>query len=99
MPGQGVPTPQPPPQVPQAPTVVTPQVVATVVPAPPSADVREGRIMRQTATKVAGIMLSHIAQEQRTFDNLLLLSERLVAYYEHGLDGTGEDPPVDDIPF
>jgi len=55
--------------------------------------------MRQTATKVAGIMLSHIAQEQRTFDNLLLLSERLVAYYEHGLDGTGEDPPVDDIPF
>ena len=52
---------------------------------------REARIMRQTATKVAGILISHVPSEQRTLDNVLSLSERLVAYYRQGLNGVAEE--------
>lgn len=112
------PQPQPAQQWPtQAPTVVQP----TAVPMGPVAhveqrvpdSVRESRIMRQTASKVAGILISHVPSEQRTLDNVLSLSERLVAYYEHGLgQQNGGNPAAegdpgpqgaphtdDDIPF
>jgi hypothetical protein len=65
-------------------------------------------IHRQTATKVAAMLISHLPAEQRTLDNLLVLSERLVAYYEHGVseNATPQDiggypgnPADDDIPF
>src|SRR5262245_46118694 len=41
-------------------------------------DVKEKRIHRQTATKVAAFMLPHLPPEQRTMDNLLVISEKLV---------------------
>jgi len=88
----------------QAPTVVTPTVVQS--PVRVSEEEREARIHRQTASKVAGILISHLPQEQRTLDNVLKISESLVRYYEHGVqweqDGNpGEPPPHtdDDIPF
>ena len=96
----------------QAPTVVTPQAVpmgpVAQMSAPrsdwiPEAD-REKRIHRQTATKVASILISHVPAEQRTVDNVLALSERLVAYYENGLaqsvmdGGSGPDYPADPGP-
>jgi hypothetical protein len=49
-----------------------------------SDDERENRIHRQTASKVATILLSHLPAEQRTFDSVIVISERLVAYYAHG---------------
>jgi len=70
---------------------------------------REKRIHRQTATKVAAILISHVPAEQRTLDNVLALADRLVAYYEAGggnpgagggQDGYGAAPHTDDdIPF
>jgi hypothetical protein len=71
---------------------------------------REARIMRQTASKVASILISHTPAEQRTLDNVLVLSERLVGYYEQGMaasNGGGINDPGpqgvphtdDDIPF
>jgi len=58
--------------------------------------VREGRIMRQTATKVAAILISHVPAEQRTLENVIMLADRLVGYYEQtapagnpGHDGGG----------
>jgi len=76
---------------------------------------REVRIMRQTASKVASILISHVPSEQRTLDNVLALSERLVGYYESGMQQAqqngnpgeyGGDPGAqgvphtdDDIPF
>ena len=43
------------------------------------------RIHRQTASKVAAIMLSHVAEEERTMSTLFVLAERLVAYYNEGM--------------
>jgi len=48
-------------------------------------EVKEARIHRQTASKVAAILLTHLQPEQRTMDTLLVLSERLCRYYENGL--------------
>jgi len=110
---QGASFPAPPPQ---PPTVVTPSLVtASLAPAPSQApDEREYRIMREAAAKVAGILISHVPAEARTLENVLSLSERLVAYYEHGLNGRplagnpvpqyADDPgpqgiPQDDIPY
>ena len=64
-------------------------------------------IHRQTASKVAAMLISHLPAEQRTLDNLLVLSERLVSYYEHGVSmnaspmdiGGPQNPTDDDIPF
>ena len=58
-------------------------------------DIKEERIHRQTATKVASILISHVPAEQRTLDNVLALAERLVAYYEHGLQAVGAGAPDD----
>jgi hypothetical protein len=61
---------------------VQPQVQPTQV---VSSDERETRIHRQTATKVAAILLSNLPSDQRNMSALLALSERLVAYYSRGL--------------
>src|SRR5262245_45596574 len=58
-------------------------------------DIKEKRIHRQTATKVAAFMLPHLPPEQRTMDNLLVISEKLVGYYEQGL---GVTPSYDGDP-
>jgi hypothetical protein len=105
----------PQPQPVQQPTVVQP-VVQPMAAMQPTAHVeqripealREKRIMRQTASKVASILISHTPSEQRTLDNVLTLSERLVGYYENGLPQHSDvnDPGPqgvphtdDDIPF
>jgi hypothetical protein len=108
-PAQPVYQPQPVPQpVPQPPTVVQPQVVTRV-----PEEERESRIMRQTASKVGAILISHLPLEQRTFDNLLRISENLVGYYRFGFGqtqgaanpGDGDPGPQgiphddDDVPF
>lgn len=78
-------------------------------------DPKQGMIHRQTASKVASILISHLPAEERTFSTLIMLCERLVAYYDHGLAAlgapnpeghaasTGFAPPPhgdeDDIPF
>jgi hypothetical protein len=67
-------------------------------------DPKQGKIHRQTASKVAAILLGYLPAEERTLDTLLTVSERLVAYYDNGMadvvpanDGmdpdTGEFPP------
>ena len=80
------------------------QPVATVEQRTPDS-VRESRIMRQTASKVASILISHVPAEQRTLENVLSLSERLVGYYEQGMQaaasnggGQSNDPGPQDIP-
>jgi len=91
----------------QAPTTLPiPQQAPTVVQAGDgriTEDVREKRIHRQTASKVAAILLSHLPQEDRTLDNVLRISESLVGYYEYGMQMAQNEaaPPHtdDDIPF
>jgi len=66
-------------------------------------DPKQGKIHRQTASKVAGILLGYLPAEERTLDTLLTVSERLVAYYDNGMPqaepapgmnpDTGEFPP------
>lgn len=85
------PPPQPPPQ-PAAPArqgwqqpqpqgiPVTPTVIPGVQPDP-----TEKKIHRQTASKVAAILLGYLPESERTMATLLVLSERLVAYYDNGL--------------
>jgi hypothetical protein len=65
--------------------VVQPQVVPTQAPQQTGGDVKEQRIHRQTASKVAGILLAYLPEEQRNLSTLFTLSERLVAYYNDGL--------------
>jgi len=48
-------------------------------------DPKQDKIHRQTASKVAAILLSNLKPEERTMDTLLQLAERLVAYYDNGL--------------
>lgn len=87
---------------PQVPVMQTPAAPAV----PVSRDIREEKIHRQTASKVAVHLLKHLSPEDQTFTNLITLSERLVAYYENGVewpqqaDGDGAPPHTDDdIPF
>ena len=67
-------------------------------------DPKQDKIHRQTASKVAAILLGYLPAEERTLDTLLTVSERLKDYYDHGMadvvpanDGmdpnTGEFPP------
>jgi len=118
LPPPAAPQPQQPQSVqqPQSATV-TPQVIpfagqpAVTTTSRLSDEERESRIMRQAATKVASILISHVPAEQRTLDNVLRLSEQLMGYYRNGLvmtqpaaadgdPGWGELPPEDDgIPF
>lgn len=78
-------------------------------------DQKEKRIHRQTASKVAGILLGYLPKDEQNMATLLTLSDWLVKYYEEGrpapetLDqlmgramppGTEGPPPGDDeIPF
>jgi hypothetical protein len=116
---------QPAPAAPTSLPVQQPGAWAQNTPAPPVAPIpvaavpqvsyeqqREDRIHRQTATKVAALLLPHLAEDQRNLQNLLAISERLVAYYDNGVawsdnpgHGDGHPPeaqpsdPDDDIPF
>lgn len=72
-----------------------PQMAAPVQLAPQNDT--EDKIHRQTATKVAVHLLKHLKPEDQTFENLIKLSERLVAYYDSGVawpqsDGNNPEP-------
>ena len=82
--------------VPQMPQPTVPQPAFPVIPVTPTVtqpvhehlpvpDSRELKIHRQTASKVAAIMLTHVKPEDRTMSTLLVLAERLVNYYDQGL--------------
>ena len=88
----GQPAPQPVPQVvQQAQQAVQAAAQQGIVQQAPQRDLREEKIHRQTATKVAVDLLKYLAPEHHTFETLITLSERLVAYYEHGVHwGGGE---------
>lgn len=70
---------------PQQPTVVQPQVQPMAVTAPPQDDPKQGKIHRQTASKVAAILLGYMPEADRNLASLFVVSERLVAYYDNGL--------------
>jgi hypothetical protein len=72
---------------------VQPQVMPMQAPGQ-STDPREQKIHRQTATKVAAVLLGYLGEDQRTVATLLSLSERLVAYYNDGLPNA---ETVDDL--
>jgi hypothetical protein len=77
---------QPQPVQAQMPQPLPPLPVATVSTQPRvTQDQKEDRIMREAASKVASILISHVPAEQRTLDNVISLSERLVRYYEYGV--------------
>lgn len=48
-------------------------------------DPKQGKIHRQTATKVAAQLLPYLPEGERNLATLFTLSERLVAYYDDGL--------------
>jgi hypothetical protein len=75
----------PPPQQPQQQSaVVQPQAQAMGTMAPRE-DLREAKIHRQTASKVAAILLGYLPESDRNLATLLVLSERLIAYYDNGM--------------
>ena len=80
-----------PPQTPQAqPTWNTPPPQAQPMAAPmvaqaPQPDAREQKIHRQTAAKVAAILLGYLPEGERTLSTLLVVSERLVSYFDNGM--------------
>lgn len=75
--------PQPQPQVPPQPQ---PQVLRI------SEDLREARIHRQAASKVAVQLLDHLDVPDRNLASLIRISEQLVQYYANGVQWT--TPPV-----
>jgi hypothetical protein len=78
----------PPPQQPtQQSAVVQPQVQPVVAQAPQQ-DQREQKIHRQTAAKVAAILLGYLPKEEQTLSTLLVVSDRLVAYFDTGMAQT-----------
>ena len=63
-------------------------------------DPKQGKIHRQTASKVAAILLGYLPPEERTLDTILTVSEKLVAYYDDGIapvtsadNGQGDEFP------
>jgi len=50
----------------------------------PREDLRETKIHRQTASKVAAILLGYLPEDERNMATLLAVSDRLVAYYDNG---------------
>ena len=69
--------------------VIQPGVIQT-----PDA-VREKRIHRQTATKVAVEAVRYLAPEDQNLASIIRISEQLVQYYESGVQWTV--PPVGDF--
>jgi hypothetical protein len=66
-------------------------------------DPKQGKIHRQTASKVAAILLGYLPAEERTLDTLLTVSQRLVSYYDDGMDtvvpaNDGMDPDTGEFP-
>jgi hypothetical protein len=91
--GAAFPLPAPMPQ-PPAPPVVAATVTPRMEPVDPQ--VKEARILREAASKVAAMLLTGFPPEDRTLDHLLQLSEKLVGYYVNGMDGEFAD---EHIPF
>lgn len=67
-------------------------------------DPKQGKIHRQTASKVAAILLGYLPAEERTLDTLLTVSQRLVGYYDNGMETVvsanddGMDPHTGEFP-
>jgi len=88
------------PQVPQG----SPQAFGNLTPQPPQQAVirhevgtdeeREGRIMRQAATKVAAAFLPMLAEEDRNLGSLIRISEQLLKYYREGVSWETYPPQV-----
>jgi hypothetical protein len=73
------------PQAPVQPQSAVVQPVATPMVAQAPQDQREQKIHRQTAAKVAAILLGYLPEHDRTLSTLLIVSERLVAYFDTGM--------------
>jgi len=58
----------------------------------PHGDLREAKIHRQTATKVAVELLAYLDPSERNLASLVRISEQLVQYYDNGVQWT--TPPV-----
>ena len=73
-----------PPQHVGQPVVVQPTVEPMVAQAPRE-DLREKKIHRQSAAKVAAILLGYLDKDEQNLATLLSVSERLVAYFDNGM--------------
>lgn len=69
-----------------------PQGFAGAPAAVPFTDLREQKIHRQTASKVAVELLVHLDPAERNLASLVRISEQLVRYYDEGVQWT--TPPV-----
>lgn len=58
--------------------------------------IRQGMIHRQTAAKVAAILLGYLPEDQRTLSTLITLSDRLVNYFDFGTPPKA-NPTVEDL--
>jgi len=72
-----------------APPPQQPMPQAPLIPQP---DLREAKIHRQTASKVAVELLQYLDPAERNLASLVRISEQLVQYYDHGVQWT--TPPV-----
>jgi hypothetical protein len=107
----GASAPQVQPMVQQQPQTFAPQPTATIQHVvAPTDNLREKKIMRQTATKVAVNLLQHLDEGSRNLASMVAISEQLVKYYEEGVPFTVNpvslpqqpDEPqaeADDFPF
>jgi hypothetical protein len=97
-PQQGMQQVQPQQQMPQGTTFAQPQPAATQMPMGAQAlpqEVKEQRIMRQTAMKVAAQLLPYLPKEQQNLSGLQLIAEWQVRYYVSGpqSDPLGQQAP------
>lgn len=63
------------------------QVQQSMVQQQSSADIKEERILRETAAKCAVFMLPTLPEAERTFPHLVLIAEGWVRYFVHGAAG------------
>jgi hypothetical protein len=91
LPGQ--PSPAPAPQPASAPQAQPQMPQGSLAPQRLPDEVKELRIMRQTATKVAGILLPYLPQEERNLDGFIEMAEWLVRYYTGGPQSRPQAPP------
>ena len=87
---QPQPVQQPQPQQYQPPQQPMPQ--PPLVPQVSTDALREAKIHRQTATKVAVQLLGYLVPDERNLASLVRISEQLVHYYDNGVQWT--TPPV-----
>jgi len=73
------------PQPPQQQSAVVQPVATPMVAQAAQPDAREQKIHRQTAAKVAAILLGYLPEGERTLSTLLVVSERLVSYFDNGM--------------